>query len=180
MAFRKTRHAKRKLMLFPLMDMFFILLLFFLVNIGAQEDGGEKAYSSTVPTRGIGEAQILLQMISPSQVLWLDNTVFHDGNWSTGFPSSYVISVATSTFRSKLVNFRETYGRCIRQNVLTVIRAPNDLDYGDVEALQDTLAAAFRESMPGYVLKRSLIEAGALPVVDSVNVIGSNEVVLRW
>ena len=110
----------------------------------------------------------------------LDNTTFHDGNWSSGFPASHVISVSGATFRSKLMNLRDTYGECIRQDVLAVIRTPNDINYGDIEALQDTLTLAFNETMGSFVLKHSLVEATAMPVVDSISIIGTNEVLLRW
>lgn len=178
MAFKRFRYEKRKAMLFPMMDMFFILLLFFLVNIGIKDEGGEKAYYATVATEDMGEAQILLQMVGVDSVLWLDNTIFHQ-DWRQGFPQSHVVPVSLPVFREKLGRFYDTYGRCLRKDVLTVIRCPGDLNYGDVEALQDSLSAVFKDVMQGFTLKLSLLEAGPLDVI-TVNQRNDNEVDLQW
>jgi len=165
-------------MLFPLMDMFFILLLFFIVNVGVTPQKGEKVYWSAVPNEGQGEAQILLQMIDAERVLWLDNTSFHSGGQS-GFPWSHVIAVSSPVFREKLKRFHETYGQCIRKDVLTVIRCPDSLNYGEVEAMQDSLSAAFEQEMSGFTLKLSLLEAGPLDSIKADRK-GDNEVDIVW
>ncbi len=178
MAFKRFRYEKRKLMLFPMMDMFFILLLFFLVNIGIKDKGGEKAYYATVPTESMGEAQVLLQMVGVDSVLWLDNTTFHQ-DWQQGFPRSHIVPVSQPVFREKLSRFYDTYGKCLRKDVLTVIRCPGDLNYGDVEALQDSLSAVFKDVMQGFTLKLSLLDAGPLEAI-TVNQQNDNEVDLQW
>jgi hypothetical protein len=165
-------------MLFPMMDMFFILLMFFLVNIGIKDEGGEKAYKVAVPTESMGEAQILLQMVGVDSVLWLDNTTFHH-DWRQGFPQSHIIPVSLPVFREKLGFFYDTYGRCLRKEVLTVIRCSGDLTYGDVEALQDSLSIVFSDVMQGFSLKLSLLEAGPLDAI-TVNQWDDNEVDIQW
>lgn len=161
MALRRFRHGKRKLMLFPLMDMFFILLVFFLINIGVKSEKGEKAYANAVPNEGLGKAQILLQMIGTDRVLWLDNTTFL-GALRPGFPQSYVISSSRQLFSDKFQNFHNQFQGCLRNEVLAVIRCPDDLDFGAVEQLQDSLSVAFREVMSDFTLKFSLVPAGPL------------------
>ena len=179
MAFKRSHYQKRRSMLFPLMDMFFILLLFFLVNIGTKEKGGDKAYQSAVPIQTMGEAQILLHMINADSVLWLDNTTFHQ-DWRQGFPQSHIIPISQPVFQAKLGRFYDTYGRCLRKDVLTVIRCPDSLNYGYVVDLQDSLSAVFKDVMNGFTPKFSLLEAGPLPSINSVTVDGDNEVNLIW
>lgn len=179
MAFKRFQYHKRRLMLFPLMDMFFILLLFFLVNIGTKEKGGDKAYKSAVPIQTMGEAQILLHMVNAYSVLWLDNTTFHQ-EWQQGFPQSHIIPISQPVFQAKLGRFYRTYGKCLRKDILTVIRCPDSLNYGYVVDLQDSLSAVFRDVMDGFTPKFSLLEAGPLPSINSVTVDGDNEVNIEW
>jgi len=178
MAFRRFRHEKRKLMLFPLMDMFFILLLFFLINIGVESEQGEKVYTNVVPNEGEGKAQILIRMIGTDQVLWLDNTTFL-GAWQDGFPDSHVIPVSRQQFGDKFRHFRDVYGECLRNDVLTVICCPDDLNYRDVEGLQDSLTFAFDKVMKDYTLKFSLVPAGPLPELEAAPD-GERRVRLTW
>ncbi len=180
MAFRRFRHEKRKLMLFPLMDMFFILLLFFLINIGVKSEKGEKAYTNAVPNEGLGKAQILLQMVGTDRVLWLDNTTFLDA-LRPGFPQSYVISSSRQLFSDKFQNFHNQFQGCLRNDVLTVIRCPDDLDYGAVEQLQDSLSVAFRDVMKEFNLKFSIVPAGPLEniVAEPLDIDG-RRVRLTW
>ncbi len=158
MPYRKSSVARRKLMLFPLMDMFFILLLYFLVTTGISRTSGVKEMPTAVPVEGTGEAQILLQVVDANSVLWLDNTSFHEQNWQGDNPASYVIPVSKVAFEQKLRRIYRTYGKCLRHDVLAVIRCPNNLMYADILALQDSLSAAFEAVMRDFTLEYSLLE----------------------
>lgn len=170
-------------MLFPLMDMFFILLLYFLVTSGITRTSGVKEFSNAVPVEGIGQAQILLQVVGADSVLWLDNTSFHEQNWQGDNPASYVIPVSKMAFEQKLGSIYSTYGQCISPGLLAVIRCPNNLMFGDIVALQDSLSAAFKVVMrdPGFKLEYSLLEGEFNSVTNwTVQKRSDNEVDLEW
>ena len=72
-------------------------------------------------------------------------------------------------------------GTCLRRDVLAVIRCPDDLVYGNVEALQDSLLAAFGVAMSGFKLKYSLLEGNIESALDwEVEPQDRNEVDLTW
>ena len=181
MPYRKSRVARRKLMLFPLMDMFFILLLYFLVTSGISRTSGVKKMPTAVPVEGIGEAQILLQVVDADSVFWLDNTSFHDRNWQGDNPASYVIPVSKVAFEQKLDRIYSTYGQCLRRDMLAVIRCPNNLMYADILALQDSLSAAFKVVMRDFTLEYSVLEGEFKSVTQwKVKDQGDDEVDLTW
>lgn len=159
MLFRKVRHPRRKLMLFPLMDMFFILLLYFLVTASMEpEEETEPGVFYSIPKQGIGGAQILIQMIDQNSILWLDNTCFSPG-WSANFDQHNSTSMSTSDLREKLENYLQVLECCAGKEILAVIRCPQNLVYGDVQRLEQNLQAAW-ESLTEPV-------QGHLPVSDS-------------
>lgn len=181
MPYRKARIARRKLMLFPLMDMFFILLLYFLVTSGITRTRGVKELPTAVPVEGTGEAQIVLQVVVADSVLWLDNTSFHEQNWQGDNPASYVIPVSKVAFEQKLGRIYDTYGHCLNQDMLAVILCPNNLMYGDIVALQDSLSAAFKVVMRDFTLEYSLLEGEFKSVSDwTVKKQSDDEVDLTW
>jgi len=73
MAFKKKNENKRKMALVSLIDMAFILLLFFLVTIFVAQllKAEQKIYVPT-PTNKPGRAQILIQLLDNNNFIWID------------------------------------------------------------------------------------------------------------
>jgi len=139
---RTNRPGRRKLMLFPLMDMFFILLLFFLVTSGLKPNKiVKKGNLHAAPAARIAEAQILIQMTLDGKMLWLDNTVFRSG-WRAEFPARFIAEISEDAVTGRLRNFLEIYRGCSGDEVLAVIRCPGSLDYSDLRRLERTLKTA--------------------------------------
>ena len=182
MPYRVSRIGRRKLMLFPLMDMFFILLLFFLVTAGfSPKPPADKSVYSAVPRPDIGEAQFLLQMTSPSKVVWLDNLSFR-GSWASDFPQAQTVGASKLELEERLNRFVDEYGDCLRDDVVAVIRCPDSLTYGDVASLQENLKLAFEKSLKNHNLKMSIVGCVDFDIsVDSVATVdGGKKVQLRW
>ncbi len=181
MGLRRHRRSRRKLMLFPLMDMFFILLLFFLVTSGFSPDPPEErgTFSGT-PNPAMGEAQILLQVVSPDSSIWLDNTSF-SGSWNT--PNLLSINGVHHDLESltrRLQRFQRMVGNCAGRTILTAVRCPDNLVYGDIDRLQSNLGAAFAKTMPGYELTFGLVPGTADQIlIDSIDG-GGDRVEIRW
>ena len=73
MPFRKQETDKRKMGLISLMDLIFILLIFFLVtNLMTQSAELEQKLYVPSPEDVRGRAQILVQLLEDGTVLWLD------------------------------------------------------------------------------------------------------------
>lgn len=184
MPYRISRIGRRKLMLFPLMDMFFILLLFFLVTAGfSPKPPSDKSVYSAVPRPDIGQAQFLLQMISPSRVVWLDNLSFQ-GSWVDNFPEAQTIGTSKLELQEKLNRFADRYGECLADGAVlyAVIRCPDSLTYGEMATVQENLTAAFEVSLPDHNLRMSMVGCVGLDfTVDSVATFdGGKKVELRW
>jgi len=75
MAFRKPLPDRRKLQMVSLIDLIFILLIFFIITsiLVRMSDGESRLYLPT-PKNEPGEAQILIQIIDDDQYVWLDHT----------------------------------------------------------------------------------------------------------
>jgi len=74
-AFKKVEEGKHKLQLHSLIDMSFILLLFFLVtSMITQLSDTEQLLSIPTPENKTGRAQILVQIIGENEYLYLDDS----------------------------------------------------------------------------------------------------------
>ncbi|MBC8185180.1 biopolymer transporter ExbD [candidate division KSB1 bacterium] len=74
MAFNRLKNEKRKMQLISLMDMVFILLLFFLVTmvVAQLSKAEQKLYIPTPKNNERGRTQILIQLLEGKSILWLD------------------------------------------------------------------------------------------------------------
>jgi hypothetical protein len=168
-------------MLFPLMDMFFILLLFFLVTSGFSPDPPEEegTFSST-PNPAMGEAQILLQVVSADSSIWLDNTSF-SGSWQgSDLLSRNGVRHDIESLTKRLERFRRMVGQCAGRTILTAMRCPDDLVYSDIDRLQSNLEMAFEQTMGGYELTFGLVPGTADQIlIDSISS-QDDRIEIRW
>ncbi len=75
MAFKNKRIQKERVELVSLIDMIFILLVFFLVtNFVIRMPMKERSLSVPTPENTLGRAQIVLQFIDDQHVFWLDES----------------------------------------------------------------------------------------------------------
>lgn len=75
MGFRKLTHENRRAPLYSLIDLIFILLIFFVItSIMIRLTRGESKLYIPTPKNEPGEAQILIQIIDEKTSLWLDHT----------------------------------------------------------------------------------------------------------
>ena len=168
-------------MLYPLMDMFFILLLFFLVTSGtAPRQARSPGFTCITPVEQVGQAQILLQLIDANTLLWLDNTNFN-GSVQEAFSSEYYITINPNSLEQRLDRFKNDIGQCVGEQILTVIRCPAEMDYGDIINIEQGLEEAFKSRMPAFKPQFALLEGSVTEIIEA-NVIThrSDSVEIRW
>jgi len=195
MGFRKPPLGRRKLMLYPLMDMFFMLLLFFLVTAGMKPKKGIQVENlHTTPSPELGRAQILIQVMDNLNVIWLDNSSFDPG-WEANFPKANQIVGEVNGLYRRLDNFIDRVGLCTGEKIVTVIRCPADVEFSVVERLErnltkaldslESVTASINEGTNGPLnrerkLEFSLVE-GAWESLVSRNVdVRRAKVTIRW
>jgi hypothetical protein len=141
--------ARRKLMLFPLMDMFFILLLYFIVTAGMHPDlRSEKGTIHTTPVEKVGNSQIFIQVINADSLRWLDNTSF-TGAWKSNFRNSNIITNTFDALKAKLQKYYEELGNCAGTSILVTIRCPGYMDYMFINTLEKRLQSLFEDILRG-------------------------------
>ena len=75
MAFRKLAHGNRKIQLVSLIDLIFILLIFFIMtSVLVKITRGEAKLYIPTPKNEPGEAQVLIQILDKDSYLWIDHT----------------------------------------------------------------------------------------------------------
>jgi len=84
MAFKRSREADKGLQLVSLIDLIFILLIFFIItSVLIKLSLGESKLYIPTPKNEPGDAQILVQIISEDSLLWLDHTAIDTLNLYT-------------------------------------------------------------------------------------------------
>lgn len=84
MAFRKLSPANRKIQLVSLIDLIFILLIFFIItSVLIKLVRGESQLYIPTPKNEPGEAQILIQILDEDRYLWIDHTAIDTLNSHT-------------------------------------------------------------------------------------------------
>lgn len=168
MAFKKLSQTgrTRRLSLFPLMDMFFILLLFYLaVTLKGYQHMQEKASLYSTPNDEFGRAQILIQVIDRNSVLWLDNSSFTENNGGAGIISENMWRV--SDLSDRMAIFEETLGPCIGREIYIVIRCPDSIEFGDVVELQNQLSQLSEEVMQDRDFRYLLMYGSIVDIRES-------------
>ena len=84
MAFRKLASEKRKIQMVSLIDLIFILLIFFIIaSILIKLSKGESQLFIPTPKIEPGEAQIFIQILDEDNSLWIDHTAIDTLNLYT-------------------------------------------------------------------------------------------------
>jgi biopolymer transport protein ExbD len=150
MSFRRAKGIRRKLMLFPLMDVFFILLIFFLAiaaikfELPHQWNKIESTECAT-PVPDVGETHVLVQLDDDgSHFTWLDYD-FRDSIQQYGRAALEHLTFPIGSLGEKARDFRNRAGMCSARLINVAIRCPNNLPYGTVWKVQKTI----REGIEG-------------------------------
>lgn len=101
MAFRSMEQPKRRISLMGLIDVIFLLLIFFLVTSIVQPGMQEHEVRLPTPTNERGKANVLIQIVEPDQFVYLDWV-----NMPELIPATYINqpALAGNTVCSKLKN----------------------------------------------------------------------------
>ena len=143
MSFRRPKEIRRRLMLFPLMDVFFILLIFFLAIAAikfekpGRIDEIKSVYAST-PVPQMGKTHVLIQVNTDGSFIWLDsgsrNLIQQQG--SAAFRS---MTYPLNLLQQKAREFCDHASRCSARQINIAVRCPDDLPYGEVWDIQKSL-----------------------------------------
>jgi len=170
MRLKDRKHRRqRKWMLFPLMDLFFIILLFFLVvsTGGIQKEEKELlGKNALIPVSGIGKVQVVLQMIDANNVLWLDNSSFNISGWSSNFEAfieQNTMETSIDAIKSKLTIMREE-SNCMSDRIVAVLRTPPDLTFEEVYRFQHNLDTSMIMTLKEHELQVCPLEG----VIDDI------------
>lgn len=143
-------------MLFALMDMFFILLLFYMAIIHVSEAQltlQEFPYATPVVDKG--RAQVLIQMVNADSLVWLDCSSFIVSTWQHNFPQSFGLRLAD--LPDRVDRFANTLGLCIARDIYVVIRCPNSLEYDCIREVRRSLSIATGMFMKEYKFQIALL-----------------------
>ena len=138
MAFNRLKRPHRTLMLFPFMDMFFILLLFFFATAavndepqpsaaGGMEGKQVESVPYIAPLSNEGEANVLIQMQSDATLTWLD--------------CKSTTSLRLDQLARHMKRYSDEVVRCGAKEIRIAIRCPYEIPYEqilDVRKLLDT------------------------------------------
>ncbi len=142
MAFRKLHHENRRVPLYSLIDLVFILLIFFIItSIMIRTTRGEAKLYIPTPKNEPGEAQILIQIIDDKTCLWLDHTAI-----DTLRRHSYMIPRAddlgakvdlllrkmtldNAALSLRLSRLKESIAESVKKEYFVLIRCPEYLPY---------------------------------------------------
>jgi biopolymer transport protein ExbD len=148
MAFIKNKRNKEQIELISLIDMIFILLVFFLVTsfVMRMPRQERKLYMPT-PKNTLGRAQILIQFIDNNKVFWLDNnasSVVEDIEQNYGYLSSTNLrnkiigalikmnTISIDQLEENLAVLKQKADNSPSEKLFVLIRCPNDLPFFDV------------------------------------------------
>jgi len=142
MALRKLVHGSRRVPLVSLIDLIFILLIFFVItSIMIRLTRGESKLYIPTPTNEPGEAQILIQIIDENNSLWLDHTAI-----DTLYRYSHLLSpggeprakvdlllarmtIDEESLAGRLTRLRESLAGGLKKEYFVLIRCPENLPY---------------------------------------------------
>jgi len=155
MAFKKISHANKKLQFVSLIDLIFILLIFFIItSIMIRLSKGEAKLYVPTPKNEPGEAQIFVQIMDADHYLWIDHTVIDTLNEysyklpnpvSTAYKLKLIMdkmAVDTETLAGKIDALKKQVGSHPNEDYYVLIRCPEDKPYylatNIIEQLIDT------------------------------------------
>lgn len=142
MAFRRISHDNRRIQMTSLIDLIFILLIFFVISsILIKLTTGESKLYVPTPKNEPGEAQILIQILDGGHYLWLDHTAidtlrFYSQHRQLPSANNYNVDLLLSkmTLNSEQVDQRlddlknASAGR-LNKDYFVLIRCPEEQPY---------------------------------------------------
>ena len=168
------------------MDLFFIILLFFLVITTGDEGLSVRPIEGQrdlVPRIGFGKAQILIQMVSYDSVLWIDNTSFYANDWDRSWESlrqDNVLKISQEAIDTRLKILRDS-ATCLSASLIAILRCPPDLDAGDIVNLQTKLDTAAAHILKSYAVNVCILEGLERDLgLESFRQLGKNRVNIKW
>ena len=154
MAFRKLTQNSRKIELVSLIDLIFILLIFFIItSIMIKLTKGESKLYIPTPVNEPGEAQILIQILDENNYMWMDYTAIdtllkysfqlpdpNDNRLKVDLLVSK-LTVARETLYEQIEKLKEDSNFIQNREYFVLIRSPDYLPYhhatGIIERLSD-------------------------------------------
>jgi len=142
LSFKKRFEINKNIELTSLIDMIFILFIFFLVSsYMIQTPSQERGLFLPTPKNEPGTAQILIQFVDANTIFWLDKSDYNftKDNIMSGLSTKNIISRLfnkNSMSIQRLDNEIEDLKLIVKQNpeehYFILIRSPNDLSCGAV------------------------------------------------
>ena len=142
MSFKQRFKIKESIELVSLIDMIFILLIFFLVSSYViQTPSQERGLFLPTPKNEPGTAQILIQIIDSNSIFWLDKSdyTFIRNSILSGLSTKDIVSrlynrnsMSIQDLDSKISNLKNMVVQDPEEHYFCLIRSPNDLACGVV------------------------------------------------
>lgn len=152
MAFRKISHANRRIQMVGLIDLIFILLIFFIItSIMIKLTRGESKLHIPTPKNEPGEAQVLIQILENDNYFWLDHTAIDTLNrYSFRFRNPASVAPKIQLLLNKMTLSREELDGRIdalvkgpsanrQQDYFVMIRCPDNLPYSKAVTIIEKL-----------------------------------------
>ena len=169
MAFKELNIPKRRLVLHPLMDMFFILMLFFLIIASVRNPnpniGEGKPYRCVIPEQ-TGKATLLLQLYKDS-VIWMDYRFMDKGADTISFLQ----------IRPGFQRFADTVREVGGGEINIAIRCPAELAYENIDNIKHLLTS-ITDKINGINITFALL-GGSADDIDFQNINGQRDSVFR-
>jgi biopolymer transport protein ExbD len=156
LAFKRQKARNRMAELISLIDVVFLLLIFFLVT-SLFIPPSSIEYKLHVPTpdnRPGKEAQILIQLLGEGRYLWIDEHSVDvieraAGGGTSGIKRGLLRSgtINDSQLQSRLEALLRKAGRNAQANYFVVVRCPNEIPYFRVINIINTLLNSGRENI---------------------------------
>jgi len=133
--------SKRKLMLYPFMDIFFVLLVFFIaiaiiardIGTGSSEEVRSAPYK--MPREEPGRTNILVQLCPGDSAYWLD--AYRHSEASVSSLADYYLPY--DRLPAEMLDFCELVAYCSQSRINLVIRCDDKLDYLIVKEVRQVL-----------------------------------------
>jgi biopolymer transport protein ExbD len=140
--FPSSNH-KRRLVLFPLMDVFFILLMVFLF---VEQFQPMAAFVEVPKKSGLGQVNAVIQILDEGRYAWIDNncleSLANDGGSLTNERKTeflYDLAKDMASFRTRLLSLDSTLKAQELASYALLLRCPNHLDYEVVSEMVKTV-----------------------------------------
>ncbi len=142
MAFRKMAHENRRIQLVSLIDLIFILLIFFIMtSVLIKVTRSEAKLYIPTPKNEPGEAQVLIQILDKDSYLWIDHTAIdtlyryrselsdtRDGQVKVELLLSKMV-VDGARLNDRLQGLESASGERLNREYFVLIRCPDELPF---------------------------------------------------